>query len=382
MSPTISFWKQFPLRSAVIFLLGVFLIFTTIPFVADMTEMGREPTLRLVLTVLITGSFCVLYAFTGLSLRNKWWKAFFPIFVVHFVLLNIVDHRFPKLPPFVLMDAAQIAKLHSRLAFDGVATILAVVLGYVCFVTVSITESRRYLRVRAEIELAAEIHRVLVPPIDTKLGGYEFYGQSIPSGDVGGDLIDLAGSEQHWVAYLADVSGHGVAPGVVMGMVKSAARMLLSSGDDTAHLLPRLNEVLFPLKKPDMFVTFCFVARNAGGLRIGLAGHPAILHFSARSNQITQLECPNMPLGILPSGDFESSEIRAEQGDVFALYTDGFLEQADAAGEEFGLTRFQDEFQKHGREPLEAICRSLQESVARHGTQFDDQSILLIRRLE
>jgi hypothetical protein len=31
---------------------------------------------------------------------------------------------------------------------------------------------------------------------------------------------------------------------------------------------------------------------------------------------------------------------------------------------------------------LEAICRSLQESVARHGTQFDDQSILLIRRLE
>jgi sigma-B regulation protein RsbU (phosphoserine phosphatase) len=254
-------------------------------------------------------------------------------------------------------------------------------LGYFCFVYVSVTESRRYLRVRAEIELAAEIHRVLVPAIETKLGGYEFYGQSLPSGDVGGDLIDLAGSEQHWVAYLADVSGHGVAPGVVMGMVKSAARMLLSSGDDTAHLLPRLNEVLFPLKKPDMFVTFCFVARNGGGLRIGLAGHPAILHFSARSNQISQLECPNMPLGILPSGDFESSEIRAEQGDVFALYTDGFLEQANAAGEEFGLARFQDEFLKHGRESLEAICRSLQESVAHHGTQFDDQSILLIRRL-
>ena len=89
-----------------------------------------------------------------------------------------------------------------------------------------------------------------------------------------------------------------------------------------------------------------------------------------------------MPLGILPSGDFESSEIRAEQGDVFALYTDGFLEQANASGEEFGLTRFQDELQKHGREPLQEICRSLQESVARHGTQFDDQSILLIRRLE
>jgi hypothetical protein len=28
---------------------------------------------------------------------------------------------------------------------------------------------------------------------------------------------------------------------------------------------------------------------------------------------------------------------------------------------------------------LNVICQSLQESVARHGVQFDDQSILLIR---
>jgi sigma-B regulation protein RsbU (phosphoserine phosphatase) len=258
---------------------------------------------------------------------------------------------------------------------------VVVALGYACFVYVTIAEGRRYFRVHAEIELATEIHRVLVPAIDTKIGGYEFYGRSSPSGEVGGDLIDLAGSEDQWVAYVADVSGHGVAPGVVMGMAKSAARMLLSSGDDTTHLLPRLNEVLYPLKKPDMFVTFCFLARNGVGLRVGLAGHPAILHFSTRTNEVQQLECPNMPLGILPCGDFSSSEIRAEPGDVFALYTDGFLEPANAAGEEFGLARLQAEFQKHGEEPLNAICRPLKESVARHGAQFDDQSLFLIRKL-
>jgi len=38
--------------------------------------------------------------------------------------------------------------------------------------------------------------------------------RSSPSGDVGGDLIDLAGDADKWVAYVADVSGHGVAPGV------------------------------------------------------------------------------------------------------------------------------------------------------------------------
>jgi len=88
-----------------------------------------------------------------------------------------------------------------------------------------------------------------------------------------------------------------------------------------------------------------------------------------------------MPLGILPSADFVTCEIRPEDGDVFALYTDGLLEVANAAGEEFGLRNLQAELQKYGKKPLDVICRSLQESIARHGAQFDDQSLLLIRQL-
>jgi len=166
-----------------------------------------------------------------------------------------------------------------------------------------------------------------------------------------------------------------------MGMVKSAARMLLSSGDGgTGHLLPRLNEVLYPLKKPDMFVTFCFLAKDGDVLRVGLAGHPAILHFCARTNTVMQVECPNMPLGILPSTDFVNCEIRAEDGDVFALYTDGLTEVADITGEELGLRGLQAELQKLGQRPLDVIWRTLLERVARHGAQFDDQSLLLIRQ--
>ena len=381
MGKPTSFWKTLSPRSFFLFLLGVFFVFSAVGFANDVTEMGRTPTLRFVLSILISGIFPVFYAFGGFALRKHFWKAFVPVFAVHYFLMYELGASLPSPREPAQMDAAYLARMHSRLSFDGLAIMVVVALGYACFVYVTIAEGRRYFRVHAEIELATEIHRVLVPPIETKTGGYEFYGRSSPSGEVGGDLIDLAGSEDQWVAYVADVSGHGVAPGVVMGMAKSAARMLLSSGHDAAHLLPRLNEVLYPLKKPDMFVTFCFLARNGDRLRIGLAGHPAILHFSARTNEVAQLECPNMPLGIFPSGDFASSEVLTESGDVFALYTDGFLEPANAAGEEFGLTRLQAEFQKHGKEPLDAICRSLQASVARHGAQFDDQSLFLIRKI-
>jgi hypothetical protein len=381
MSPTKSFLTSAPRNALVAFLLGVFLIFSIVGLAGDIAEMGRAPTLRFVLSILISGVFPVFYAVTGFALRKQFWKALVPLFAVHLVLMNVLVRWLPARPQPAQMSAADIAWVQSRLNIDEWAIVVAVFVGYGCFLYVTITEGRRFFRVAAEIELAAEIHRVLVPAIDTKIGNFQFYGRSLPSGQVGGDLIDLAGSEESWVAYVADVSGHGVAPGVVMGMAKSAARMLLSSGDDATHLLPRLNEVLYPLKKPDMFITFCFLAKTKNGLRVGLAGHPAILHFSAKTNEVTQLECPNMPLGILPSADFDSAEIQTDHGSVLALYTDGFLETADTGGEEFGLKRLQAELQKHGTQPLDVIYRSLQDSVTRYGAQFDDQSLLLIRQL-
>jgi sigma-B regulation protein RsbU (phosphoserine phosphatase) len=361
--------------------LGVFFLFSTVAFAADIADMGRQPALLLTTSVLITGSSTVIYAVAGFVLRKRFWMAFLPLFALHLFLMHVLFRSIPTGPQPAQLDAAQILQMHQRLRFDARAIILGIALGYICFLYVSITQASRYFRARAEIDLAVEIHRVLVPLIDAKIGEYQFYGRSSASGDVGGDLIDLAGSDEHWVAYVADVAGHGVAPGVVMGMIKSAARMLLSSGDDTRHFLPRLNEVLYPLKKPDMFATFCFLARDGDGLQVGLAGHPAILHYSARTNEVTLLEGHNLPLGILPSAEFASSEIRPEAGDVFAMYTDGFLETANAAGEEFGLTRLSEEVQKHCKEPLDALFLSIQKSVARHGRQFDDQSLLLIRRL-
>ncbi len=370
-----------PRRSLFIFLLGVFLLFGTFGLASDMSELGRQPVFRLVLSVLLTSTFSIGYATAGFLLRGKSWKVIVPLFIVHFLAMGAMAHWLPSSPRPTHMEMADIGRVESRLSSEALGIIVATFLGYSCFVYASITEGRRYFRAHAEIALAQEIHHVLVPAIDEKMGGYEFYGQSSASGEVGGDLIDLAATGESWVAYVADVSGHGVAPGLVMGMTKSASRMLLSSGDDSVHLMPRLNEVLYPLKKPDMFITFCFVGFSGGRLRVGLAGHPAILQYSARTAEVTELESPNMPLGILPSTEFSTSEMIPEARSVFALYTDGLLEAANAAGEEFGIKRLKEVLQKHGKEPLDAICRAVQESVARHGAQADDQSIFLIRKL-
>lgn len=374
------FLRTVPRKSLILFATGVFALFGTFGVTHDVADMGRDPALRIVLSALLIGGCAILYAGAGVRLRAQVWKVAIPIFIAQFILINVLQRWLPYGPLDQKLEGAELTRVAARLGWDANAIMIATLVGYVCFVYASVSEGRRYFRAHAEIALAREIHQVLVPAIDTKKGTFEFYGRSTPSAEVGGDLIDLAGSDEKWVAYLADVSGHGVAPGLVMGMAKSASRMLLSSGSDSDRLMPRLNEVLYPLKNPDMFITFCFVACDGNRLRMGLAGHPAILKFSAQTNQVTQLDCPNMPLGILPEADFATSETEAESGTLFALYTDGLLEATNAAGEEFGVERLKAELQKHGKEPLPTICSAIQESVAQHGAQFDDQSLFLIRR--
>lgn len=375
-------WEGVPRKSVALFFLGVFSLFSIVGFINDIAEFGRQTPLRLALGVALSGGFAILYALAGFRLRQRWWMGVLPIFVAQFITINLIANWLPNLPRPSQMGPAEIAQLQHRLGVSGIATILAMVLGYVCFVVFSITEGRRYFRVHAEMELAAEIHRVLVPPIDAKLGGFEFCGRSQPSGEVGGDLIDLVEAEGgRWVAYIADVSGHGVAPGVVMGMVKSATRMQLTSGGGSATLLARLNTVLHPLKKSEMFVTLACVASSEAGLEYSLAGHPPILHYHAGSGEISELPCPNLPVGILPDSTFDVSRLECAPGDVLVLITDGLLEVENRAGEEFGMAGVKATLLQHSGQPLAQICQAIVDAASRHGKPADDQSVLLVRRL-
>jgi hypothetical protein len=365
----------------IIFLLGVFFIFGILGFANDIMGMGRQPTARFVLSVLQYGLFAILYAYTGFALRNESWKGILPIFVGQQVVMNLLGWWMPDRAAPTQMGAAEIAALQSRLIFDGVAIIIGVMLGYACFVYVSITEGRRYFRVHAEMALAAEIHHVLVPDIDSRIGEFEFHGRSLASGDVGGDLIDVFQGERGWIAYIADVSGHGVAPGVVMAMVKSAARMQLSSGEKSAALLERLNNVLYPIKKPDMFATFAYVAWNGKELEYSLAGHPSILHYHAATKEISEEAAySNMPLGMFDGQPFVSGPLECGAGDLLLLITDGLLEVTNSKQEEFGLAGVRAVLSAKAENSLAAISEAVRDAAKRYGQAADDQSLLLVRR--
>ena len=370
------FWKNTPRSSLLVFLLGVFFLFGTLGPAVDIMGMGRQPIQRYLVSVVLFGAFAVFYAITGVMQRGRSWMLIFPMVIVEMFVMGRVLRDTPAPHQMGFVD---ISHLQNRLSLDAGMSIGCMVLGYVCFIYVFISGGRRYFVLHAEMELASEIHRVLVPKVESRIGNFEFYGRSLPSGRVGGDLIDVVQSGNRWIAYIADVSGHGVAPGVVMGMVKSAARMYLASNEGSEHFLERINSVLTPIKKPEMFVTMAFIAWEGDHLEFSSAGHPPILHYSRVNKTVAELACDNLPVALFTPKEFASNKVGVHAGDVFLLVTDGLLEATNKAGTEFGVEGAKKALTAAAEEPISTLADRIFEAAKSFGRISDDESILLIR---
>ena len=120
--------------------------------------------------------------------------------------------------------------------------------GYILFLVFIETEGVKHLRIQTELDLAEQLQTTLVPPVSLRTAYVEVESRSIPSSKMGGDLADTLVSDGSVTCYVADVSGHGIAAGVLMGMVKTAVRMALLRGDQLDGILRSLQGVLPGLK--------------------------------------------------------------------------------------------------------------------------------------
>src|SRR5215472_13125213 len=143
-------WQTIPVKTRIIFLAAVFCVFAGIGIANDIIDMGRWQTPRFVLSVLVTAVFAPAYAASGVILRKRFWKGLIPLLVAQFAIMAFLANWFHDAPILAQMDVAQTNRLHNRMAFDGVAVIVTVVLGYVGFVHVSIKEAQRYAQMQAE----------------------------------------------------------------------------------------------------------------------------------------------------------------------------------------------------------------------------------------
>lgn len=230
------------------------------------------------------------------------------------------------------------------------------------------------------LSLHAEIQGTLVPPISFRGAGLEVYGQSIPKDEVGGDLADLVVDGEDVIAYVLDVSGHGLRAGILMSMIKTAIRYGLMLRRPMTAILDDINRVLPDMKASNLFATLA--ALRFDGSRQAeyvSAGHIPLVQFRAKHGDIVRHSIPQFPLGMFPGANYVSRRIPYEPGDMFALVTDGIVEAGEDGDADVGFEQLERVLRDLATRPLQKIAAAVHLQTSGFGAPHDDRTVLLIR---
>jgi hypothetical protein len=273
--------------------------------------------------------------------------------------------------------------LHRRVLFDAIGILLGIAFGIRFLLFFAGTQGVASVRMQTELSLAHGIQETLVPTVSFRNASFELYGKSVPSTEMGGDLIDVIESDGGLVAYVADISGHGLPAGQLMGMLKTAMRLAVQFRQMPVAALESVDRVLPDLKEPEMFATLALLRFDGSSeAEYTLAAHPPILHYRHDSRDTALLSMEQLPLGLIPGGSYASERVVYSPRDLFLMVTDGIPEVANARDEEFGLTRLQELLTQNATRALPEIWDLIMHEVRQFGLQEDDQSLLLLRVLD
>jgi sigma-B regulation protein RsbU (phosphoserine phosphatase) len=204
-----------------------------------------------------------------------------------------------------------------------------------------ITSLREKERIEREMELAGAVQRQLLPAQAPHVEGVSLAAACLPAEHVGGDYFDFVPSEHSVTALVADVSGHGVGPGLMMAMTRTVLRRELQQGVSLADALRATSTLMWDdLAATGLFITvFCIRYEPATRtLRYVNGGHhPALLRRAGGTT--AGLDGDGWPLGLIPDPDFEEHSLVLDAGDAVLVFSDGIVEERSPTGEMFGTDR-------------------------------------------
>jgi phosphoserine phosphatase RsbU/P len=366
------YWRALPLRRMKRLLLGTFVLSSVAGFALNLVLINHRQLLRGLFWPLLISSIVTVGLVIRLT-RPRW--------AIPFLALACGIVWLAARPQVLSPVLANAHDLEGRLFFNAIGIWLGTGVGSRLLMSFLTTQGAESVRMQTELALAHEIQSMLVPVLSLHTSRFEVYGISLPSTEMGGDLVDAFEKDSDLFAYVADVSGHGLPAGQLMGMLKTAVRLGVELRQEPLTLLESANRTLPSVKQPEMYATLALLRfdKNSAEAEYAIAGHPAIIHYRRATNDTVQLSMQQFPVGLVPNGAYASAYVPFSSGDLFVMLTDGILEVASETGEEFGLGRVESIVAKHAGEPLPKIWETIHSIVAAHGPQRDDQSALLIR---
>ncbi|MEA5536271.1 PP2C family protein-serine/threonine phosphatase [Crocosphaera sp. XPORK-15E] len=247
------------------------------------------------------------------------------------------------------------------------------------------------LRLSAEIEITRRLQQMILPKAEEleKIEGLDIAGFMEPATDVGGDYYDVLNYNGRVKIGIGDVTGHGLESGVVMIMVQTAIRTLMTHNEtDPFVFLSVINRTIFDNVErinSDKNLTLCLLDYENNCLRLSGQHESLILVRKGGEVEIVDTIDLGFPVGLEEDiSDFlGETEIWLNAGDVVVLYTDGITEAENPSGELYGLDRLceivSQNWEYSAQEIKEAVIKDVRQHID-YQTVYDDITLLVIKQ--
>ncbi len=172
-----------------------------------------------------------------------------------------------------------------------------------------VTDRRRAELALREQEMhmlvAQKIQERLLPEAPPALPGFDIGGGSYPAEFTAGDFFDYLAMPNGIVGFvIADVSGHGFGPALLMASTSTLIRLLTETHTDVGEILARVNRFLAK-ETDDHFVTLLLgcLDPQSRSFHYASAGHPTGYVLDSAGAVKARLESTAPPLAVSPASE-------------------------------------------------------------------------------
>ena len=215
--------------------------------------------------------------------------------------------------------------------------------------------------IEKELKLANVVQQSFFKHNDTIYDDWALSYYNKPMAGVSGDFLDIYGNENHLDGIgIFDVSGHGIASGLVTMLVKNIIFQEFYNGkkDKLKSIIDRIN-IRYIKEKGNIenYLTGILTRIDDDKVEFINAGHSMPIYYNAQEDSAYFIDDENntafgaIGLPDIPT-NFISHSVKMARGDELIFFTDGATEATNAQGDDFGKDRLLRSIFRNADRPL------------------------------
>ena len=248
-------------------------------------------------------------------------------------------------------------------------------------------------RMLSALEVAEEVQQNLLPKALPAVKGLDIAAKSIYSNKTGGDFYDFLRISQTTDGILnvvvGDVSGHGIAAGLLMATARALIRSRSAQPGTLSEIVTDVNrDLTLDIYDTGRFTTLIYLTVDSQNhlVKWVRAGHDAALLFDPKTHRFEELYGSGLALGWDETYQYEENErtgLTREQ--IIFIGTDGIWESFNQKGEPFGKEQVKEIIRHNAAAGANEIMNEILAALARYRQDEepeDDVTLVVIKMVD